>query len=183
MKKDIRYLIVSLIILIVVGFFPLLGFISMSQQISILRTENQLLKEDLQKLKEEHAKLKNSQTELDQSVDSFLDTWKIGIFEASAYSPLDDRNGLNSWGDGTAMTSGVSTAENIDSGVSVDPSIIPLGSKVYIKGIGWRVATDTGGDIQGYKLDIPVDTFEEGIIFGRKDVIVVWQQKQPNQQL
>lgn len=171
MKKESKIIVLFLIILIVADFMPLLGFISMKQQISILQTENKILKEELQTLK-------NSQNELTQSVYSFLDDWQIGVFEASAYSPLDDKNGLNSWGDGSVMTSGVSTAEYIDIGLSVDPSLIPLGSKVYIKGVGWRVATDTGGDIKGYKLDIPVKTFEEGISFGRKDVIVAWPKQQ-----
>lgn len=155
------------ILLVIFFFLPFLSFLSLKEQISILQTQIQVLKSD-------QKDLRYSQMELTQSVDSFLNTWQMGVFEATAYSPLDDRNGLNSWGDGTVMNSGVSTAEWIDTGVSVDPDIVPLGSKIYIKGLGWRTTTDTGGDIEEYKLDIPMWTFDEAMNFGRKDVIAVW---------
>ncbi|HHY27196.1 MAG TPA: hypothetical protein GX523_10735 [Desulfitobacterium dehalogenans] len=148
-----------------------LSLIVLKQRISILQTEIQMLKSDQSNLTEK-------QRDLINSVDSFLDTWQMGVFEATAYSPLDDRNGLNSWNDGTVMSSGVSTAEWIDAGVSVDPGIIPLGSKIFIKGMGWRIATDTGGSIKNYKLDIPMWTFDDAMNFGRKDVIAVWPRQQ-----
>lgn len=102
------------------------------------------------------------------------DGWESATFKASAYSPLDDRNGLNSWGDGSVMASGALTAENICTAVSVDPEVIPLGTKVWIDGIGWRVAMDTGGAIQGYKLDIPMWTFNEAMDFGVQEVKVIY---------
>lgn len=38
--------------------------------------------------------------------------------------------------------------------IAVDPSVIPLGSRVYISGYGNAIAADTGGAIQGNKIDV-----------------------------
>ena len=38
--------------------------------------------------------------------------------------------------------------------VAVDPSVIPLGTRIYVQGVGTRVADDTGGAIIGNHIDI-----------------------------
>lgn len=38
--------------------------------------------------------------------------------------------------------------------IAVDPSVIPLGTRVYIEGVGARRAEDTGGNIKGNTIDI-----------------------------
>ena len=42
--------------------------------------------------------------------------------------------------------------------IAVDPSVIPLGSRVFIEGFGVFIAEDVGGAIKGSKIDIAVTT-------------------------
>jgi 3D (Asp-Asp-Asp) domain-containing protein/LysM repeat protein len=73
---------------------------------------------------------------------------------------------------GTTAT-GINLLENPDQKViSVDPSVIPLGSKVYVEGYGEAIAGDTGGAIKGNKIDVFIPSKQEAINFGRKQLKV-----------
>ncbi|MED3813713.1 LysM peptidoglycan-binding domain-containing protein [Priestia megaterium] len=54
--------------------------------------------------------------------------------------------------------------------IAVDPSVIPLGSKVYVEGYGEAVAADTGGAIKGNRIDVFVPSEGDAQQFGRKSV-------------
>lgn len=56
--------------------------------------------------------------------------------------------------------------------ISVDPSVIPLGSIVYVEGYGYAVAADTGGAIKGNIIDVYFNSLGECYDWGRKDVRV-----------
>ena len=56
--------------------------------------------------------------------------------------------------------------------ISVDPSVIPLGSKVWVEGYGEAIAGDTGGAIKGNKIDIYMQSHDAAINWGRKNVKV-----------
>jgi uncharacterized protein YabE (DUF348 family) len=56
--------------------------------------------------------------------------------------------------------------------IAVDPSVIPLGTKLYIPGYGYGVADDTGGAIQGYRIDLCFDSVSQALSFGRQVVKV-----------
>lgn len=56
--------------------------------------------------------------------------------------------------------------------VAVDKNVIPLGSKVYVEGYGYAIASDTGGAIKGNKIDLYFNTLEECYSFGRRTVTV-----------
>lgn len=50
--------------------------------------------------------------------------------------------------------------------VAVDPSVIPLFTKLYIEGYGYAIAGDTGKSIKGNKIDLFFDTSGEVKKFG-----------------
>lgn len=56
--------------------------------------------------------------------------------------------------------------------IAVDPSVIPLGTKVYVEGYGYAVAADTGGAINGNKIDVHFPTKSQAYNWGRKTVKV-----------
>ena len=55
--------------------------------------------------------------------------------------------------------------------VAVDPDVIPLGSKVYIDGLGWYVAQDTG-NFSGKVIDVYMKDHAAACEFGRRDAVV-----------
>jgi len=56
--------------------------------------------------------------------------------------------------------------------IAVDPSIIPLGTKVYVDGYGYAIAADTGGAIKGYRIDLFMPSETDCDLWGRKKVKV-----------
>lgn len=54
--------------------------------------------------------------------------------------------------------------------IAVDPSVIPLGSKVWVEGYGYAIAGDTGGAIKGNKIDLLMSSKSEAYAWGRKKV-------------
>lgn len=88
---------------------------------------------------------------------------------ATAYAPGAHDNGK--WGNLTHM--GTQVRPGV---VAVDPTVIPLGSRVYIQfadGHGvYAQAEDTGGAIKGNRIDIAMSSVDEAYDFGMKNVTV-----------
>lgn len=84
------------------------------------------------------------------------------VVESSAYTPGYD--------------AGITTATGVRAGfgiIAVDPSVIPLGTKLYVPGYGYGVAADTGGAIKGSRIDVCFDTLAQARAWGRRTVTVV----------
>lgn len=77
----------------------------------------------------------------------------------TAYSAEED-------GIGTKTASGTRVTEGRT--IAVDKSVVPMGWWVYIEGIGFRRAEDTGGAIKGNKMDVYFDSLKSAKNFGRK---------------
>lgn len=75
-------------------------------------------------------------------------------------------------GIGTRTATGTRVTEGRT--IAVDPSVIPLGWWVYIEGVGFRRAEDTGGAIKGNKIDIYYDSTKRANSFGRKSGLKVY---------
>jgi 3D (Asp-Asp-Asp) domain-containing protein len=73
---------------------------------------------------------------------------------------------------GTTAT-GINLIDNPNKKViAVDPSVIPLGSKVYVEGYGEAIAGDTGGAIKGNRIDVFIPSEQDAINFGVKQLKV-----------
>ena len=84
-------------------------------------------------------------------------------FIATGYSANDPDQGTNNI---------TATGKEIKKGmVAVDSKIIPLGTKIEIKDMGFFTAEDTGGWIKGNRIDIYFETKEEAQAFGRQ---IIW---------
>lgn len=56
--------------------------------------------------------------------------------------------------------------------IAVDPSFIPLGTKVYVEGYGYAVAGDTGGSVKGQKIDVFFSSKAEAYRWGNRQVMI-----------
>jgi 3D (Asp-Asp-Asp) domain-containing protein len=85
-------------------------------------------------------------------------------FVASGYSANDPAQGTNNV-TATGKEAGVGV-------IAVDPDVIPLGTRIEIKDMGFFTAEDTGGKIKGNRIDICFDSKKEAREFGKKGVWV-----------
>ena len=56
--------------------------------------------------------------------------------------------------------------------IAVDPKVIPLGSRIYVPGYGYGIAEDTGGAIQGHKVDLFMTSVGACNKWGRQTITI-----------
>ena len=56
--------------------------------------------------------------------------------------------------------------------VAVDPSVIPLGTRMAIPGYGLGIAADTGGAVVGSTIDVWFPTTAQALAWGRRTVTI-----------
>lgn len=89
---------------------------------------------------------------------------KTLTMSATAYST--EANGM-----GTYSATGINLKQH-PSCVAVDPSVIPLGSIIWVSGYGVSVAGDTGTAIKGNVIDLHFSTVSQSMAWGRRTVTV-----------
>lgn len=89
---------------------------------------------------------------------------KTMTMSATAYST--EANGM-----GTYSATGINLKQH-PSCVAVDPSVIPLGSIIWVSGYGVSVAGDTGTAIKGNIIDLHFSTVAQSMAWGRRTVTV-----------
>ncbi|WP_077329927.1 G5 and 3D domain-containing protein [Virgibacillus siamensis] len=57
--------------------------------------------------------------------------------------------------------------------IAVDPSVIPLGTRVWVEGYGYAVAGDTGGGVNGHHIDVHMPTRADALAFGTRTNVTV----------
>ena len=82
------------------------------------------------------------------------------IYEITAYT--------DSCGNGDGYTATM-TRPTVGRTIAVDPRKIPLGSRVWIEGLGWHIAEDVGAAVKGNVIDYYIGaSVSEALRFGRQ---------------
>lgn len=98
-----------------------------------------------------------------------------GVYKITYYCPCKKCCGKNPWDKGYGITAtGTVAAEGRT--IGVNPKLIPYGSQVYIEGLGWFVAEDTGGGLKGKHIDVFMASHERALKAGVRNA-VVWVRK------
>lgn len=144
------------------------------KKIEELKSSVEQKNKEIDKLLNQEAKLRQQvedwQQDASESYDSdyknnethnyLQQTELVYSMEATAY---------DGYGMGGLTATGVIIRNSSDKIIAVDPSVIPLGSRVYVDGYGEAIAADTGGDIVGNRIDLNMSE-SEAVQFGRQTV-------------
>ncbi|WP_199089071.1 3D domain-containing protein [Bacillus mycoides] len=158
----------------------------LSQEKSDMNAENEKLKnevEQLKKIKADAEKAKQAKQEQVKSAEKKssssstvsaggYENWRKINVQATAYSTYEAGDKLAGQWQGLTAT-GTSVRWGV---IAVDPSVIPLGSKVYIPQFNQTfIAEDTGNAIKGNIIDIFMDTNSQANDWGRRNIEIYIQ--------
>jgi 3D (Asp-Asp-Asp) domain-containing protein len=118
----------------------------------------------------EIVELRRENEELRARWQEWLEIWRVETFESTAYTAQ--------CGNGDGFTASM-TIPVPGRTVAVDPGVIPLGSWIYVQGLGWRMAEDTGAAIRGRSIDLYMGAGSaarnDALRWGRKQVLVAYK--------
>jgi 3D (Asp-Asp-Asp) domain-containing protein len=97
--------------------------------------------------------------------------------QSPAAAPASTRTMLTVSATGYDLPGHTSTGLPVGWGIAaVDPSVIPLGTRIVVPGYGVAVAADTGGAIQGATIDLWFPTAAQAYAWGRRTVTIAVEQ-------
>jgi 3D (Asp-Asp-Asp) domain-containing protein len=88
--------------------------------------------------------------------------------KTTAYSNDDGSIDVEQWRDGRTATNKVARRGHI----AADWRLFPPGTRLYVPGYGEAVVEDRGGQVKGYHLDLFVDSREEALRWGIRNLDV-----------
>lgn len=88
---------------------------------------------------------------------------KLGGFTLTFYCPCEKCVGKKK-----VVKTATGTTPKSNRTIAVDPTVIPLGSIIYIEGYGYFIAEDTGSAVKGRRIDVFVDTHKEALQNGKR---------------
>ncbi|KIC04877.1 cell surface protein precursor [Ligilactobacillus ruminis DPC 6832] len=138
-----------------------------AQKKAMEEAQKKAAEEEAQKQKQQQVQQTSTKTvdnsEAATSADNVSGS-KTLTMSATAYST--EANGM-----GTYSATGINLKQH-PSCVAVDPSVIPLGSIIWVSGYGVSVAGDTGTAIKGKVIDLHFATVAQSMAWGRRTVTV-----------
>ncbi|MHB8791834.1 MAG: 3D domain-containing protein [Thermoleophilia bacterium] len=135
--------------------------------VSSLESEMAMANGQLAQLQAQAASIESSMNQIQQQADS-----SDAGYEDNNTPPQGGGSSFSVTA--TAYCLGGTTATGMPVGhgiIAVDPDVIPLGSRVHVSGYGDAIAADTGGAIQGNRIDVWLPC-NEAIAWGVRTVTV-----------
>lgn len=135
-------------------------------QTSVKQLERQVENKSavIETLSEENKRLKEPVVSVSRSASPVK---KVLSMEATAYTAYCE--GCS----GTTYTGQDLRADPTQKVIAVDPSVIPLGSVVWVEGYGEAIAGDIGGAIKGNIIDVFIPDLAEALKWGRRQEVEV----------
>lgn len=110
------------------------------------------------------------QDRLDSMADGKIYLEEAGTFMCTAYCTEQYQHIC---GEGRGITASGQPIQ-ADVTVAADQTLLPYGTVLYIEGVGIRIVQDKGAGVQGYHLDVAVDTHENALAWSGYGEHRVW---------
>lgn len=179
-KKIVQRLITVVVLILIVLFtWYVVQALDYMSQVIELQDRSFIMIEDYYK-----AEILNKEQQIVELEEALVvlqgsEKWHSQSGIATAYSPYDNQNGIQSSGDPNCTSIGLKPGPSV---IAVDPKRIPYGSDILIIYADGTYHTgqagDTGGALRSsasLKVDIFTQTFKEAVAHGKQEVTILWK--------